>query len=137
LSLLGLAQYPVALFDMASLARCVATLGGLLSQGVCDQSIDAFGNSSPGNCDGKLVERVCWLQPGEDWRCFKELIKAVELAVKDQREVLVKCHPEMVAMKVMQYKLDEYAHTPPRESGQLKARVGADPRTQDLKHSAS
>ena len=110
---------------MSSLARCVGTLGGLFSRGVCDDVLDASGDFVQGTTDGKLVERVCWLKPGDDWRCLKELIKSVELAVKDQREMLVKCHPEMCAMKGCQGKLDEYAHADKASDGRLKARVRA------------
>ena len=122
LTLLGLAQYNVALHDMGSLARCVATLGGLLSQGVYDHVTNADGSASPGSTTGKLAGRVCWLTPGDDWACLAELVRAVELALKDQREMLLKCHPEMVGMKGMQYLLDQYARPPARRSGHLKAK---------------
>ena len=42
-----------------------------------------------------LCERVCWLKPGADWECMRELIGGLEAAVKDSREMLVKCHPQV------------------------------------------
>ena len=91
LLLLGQASYSVVLHDPASLARCVATLGGLLSRGMHSHIILPNGSIGEGKRSSKLHERVCWMKPGDDWDCMRELIASVESAVKDQREMLTKC----------------------------------------------
>ena len=119
LTLIGLSQHPVALFDSAVLARCVATLGGLIARGL----------STAGKLNGKLCERVCFLQPGDDWRCLAGLIKAVELTMKEHREMLLKCHPDFAALKTMNVLLEEYAHPPAKSPGLIKHKVRQPPPT--------
>jgi serine/threonine protein kinase len=92
LLLLGQAAYPVVMYDPAVLARCVATLGGLLSRGVHSLVTRPDGSVHEGHRSPQLHERVCWLKPGADWECLRKLLDAVEQAAKDQREMLVKCH---------------------------------------------
>jgi hypothetical protein len=80
------------MYDPAVLARCVATLGGLLSRGVHSLVTRPDGSVHEGHRSPQLHERVCWLKPGADWECLRKLLDAVEQAAKDQREMLVKCH---------------------------------------------
>jgi len=99
LLLLGQASYPVVLHDPAVLARCVATLGGLLSKGVHpEQIMRPDGSFGEGKRSTLLHERVCWLKPGEDWECLAELLLAIEDAVKGSREMLVKCHHKFIEL---------------------------------------
>jgi len=97
LLLLGQAAYPVVLHDPAVLARCVATLGGLLSRGVHSFVTLPDGSMGEGRRSPQLHERVCWLKPG-DWECQRELVAAIEHAVKDSREMLVKCHQKFIEL---------------------------------------
>jgi len=122
LTLMGLAQHSVAIFDSAVLARCVGTLCGLLSHGVASQVTRADGTSSAGKISSKLSERVCYLSSAEDWSCLKELVKAIETCMSENREVILKCHPEYAALKPVQQLLDEYVHDSSRRANHLKAR---------------
>jgi len=109
LALMGLTQHSVALHDMAVLARCVATLGGLLAKGVASEVVCPDGSRAEGCPGGKLSERVCFLQSADDWNCLEELIKAVETTTKEHREILVKCNPDFAALKPLPHLLDEFA----------------------------
>jgi len=95
--LLGQASYQVVLHDPSTLARCVATLGGLLSSGVHTHVTLPDGSIGEGKRSQLLHERVCWLKPG-DWECLKELIAGIESAVKESREMLVKCHAKFIEL---------------------------------------
>ena len=107
--LLGQAHYDVVLHDPATLTRCVATLGGLLSRGVHQFVTLPDGTTTEGKRGSKLLhERVCFLRPGADWECMKELLQALDLAVKESREMLVKCHGKFVELSKLQSLLDKY-----------------------------
>ena len=111
LLLLGQATYPVVLHDPSALARCVATLGGLVSRGVHSSLTLPDGSIGEGRRSQLLHERVCWLQPGADWHCLEELIVGIETAVRESREMLVKCHPRFVELCKLEGKgglLDKY-----------------------------
>eukprot|EP00325_Prymnesiales_sp_UTEX-LB-985_P010454 CAMPEP_0174696954 /NCGR_PEP_ID=MMETSP1094-20130205/2949_1 /TAXON_ID=156173 /ORGANISM="Chrysochromulina brevifilum, Strain UTEX LB 985" /LENGTH=813 /DNA_ID=CAMNT_0015893833 /DNA_START=64 /DNA_END=2505 /DNA_ORIENTATION=- len=96
--LLGQASYQVVLHDPAVLARCVATLGGLLSRGVhYSHVIRPDGSVGVGKRSQLLHERVCWLKPG-DRECLRELIVGIESAVRESREMLVKCHSKLIEL---------------------------------------
>ena len=113
LLLLGQASYPVVLHDPATLARCVATLGGLLSRGVHSHITMPDGSVGEGKRSNLMHERVCWLKPGADWDCMKELILGVETAVKESREMLVKCHQNFTKLHKLEGKnglLEMYRH---------------------------
>jgi len=99
LTLIGVAQHHVAMFDSAVLARCVGTIGGLLSRGVADWVTGLDGTWKPGKASAKLTERVCFLNCAEDWECMKQLAVALEHALSEGREVILKCHPEFASMK--------------------------------------
>jgi len=106
--LMGQAHYAVVLHDPAVLARCVGTLGGLLSQGVHEYVTLADGTVGEGKRSSKLLERVCWLKSDKDWECFTELLAGIEAAVKENREMLVKCHHKFVELSKLQTLLDKY-----------------------------
>lgn len=80
-----------------------------------------------GMIGGRLRDRVCYLKSANDWDCFHNLIKGIEAAVKDSREMLVKCYPNFVAMKPLQAVLDDVAQEPKRQANHLKAKVMALP----------
>jgi hypothetical protein len=74
------------------------------------------GSTSEGKRGSKLLhERVCWLKPGPDWECLQELINAIESAVTESREMLVKCHAKFVELNTLKTLLDRY------RSGERKA----------------
>ena len=124
LTLVGQAIYPVVLCGPATLARCVATLGGLLSRGVHSSVTLPDGTTQAGKATAKnLCERVCWLKPGADWECMRELIGGLEAAVKDSREMLVKCHPKFVTLEPLSEVLDTYAHGTSRQAAHLKQKL--------------
>ena len=107
--LLGQAHYNVVLHDPATLARCVGTLGGLLSKGVTGNVILPDGTVTEGKRGSKqLHERVCFLKPGVDWECMAELLNALELSVKESREMLVKCHAKFVELNSLKDLLEKY-----------------------------
>ena len=108
LLLLGQASYQVILHDPSTLARCVATLGGLLSRGVHSHVVRPDGSNGKGKRGGMLHERVCWLTPGADWECLAELLDAVEAAVKESREMLVKCHAKFCEMQPLDKLLSKF-----------------------------
>ena len=87
--LLGQAHYPCVLHDPSALARCVGTLGGLLSKGV---------HGADGKRSSNLSERVCWLRAdSSDWQCLEELCDALEEHARESREILVKVHAKFAA----------------------------------------
>jgi len=108
LLLLGQAHYSVVLHDPATLARCVATLGGLLSRGVHDVVLKPDGTVGEGRRGGKLYERVCWLKPGADWECLEALLEGIEAAARESREMLVKCNAKMTELMTVGALLDKY-----------------------------
>ena len=109
LLLLGQAHYPVVLHDASTLARCVATLGGLLSRGVHNHVVMPDGSTGEGKSGTKVLhERLCFLKPGDDWKCMEQLLEGIELAVKESREMLIKCHAKFCEMHKLQSLLDKY-----------------------------
>jgi len=108
-TLIGQAHYPVVLHDPAVLARCVATLGALLW---CGQTTEVSrpdnGTLEESSTAGALWQRACYLCTEADWECLTELIVAMEQTVKEQRELLRKCHHELVALKALPALLDEF-----------------------------
>lgn len=121
ITLIGQAHYPVVMHDPAVLARCVSTLGALLWCGQADQVI----RPDDGKCEdstitGTLWQRACYLQPGADWDCLAELLHAIEHTVKEQRELLRKCHHEIVQLESMGKLLDTFGQSSP--GSRLKAR---------------
>ena len=118
LLLLGQAQYQVVLHDPSTLARCVATLGGLLSRGCHSVVFQRDGSVAEGKKGGKLAERVCWLKPGADWRCLEELLDGIESAACESREMLVKCHSKFIEMHSLSDILDKYVPQLPRRGAQ-------------------
>ena len=121
LLLLGQAQYQVVLHDPSTLARCVATLGGLLSRGCHSVVFQRDGSVAEGKKGGKLAERVCWLKPGADWRCLEELLDGIESAACESREMLVKCHSKFIEMHSLSDILDKFRNSPDggRKAGHL------------------
>ena len=110
LTLIGQANFGVVLHDSAVLARCVGTLGTLLWSGHAEEvrRPDDSGELVDGVASGgALWQRGCLLQPG-DWRCLSELVSAMEQTVKEQRELLKKCHPELVGVKKLEDLLKEF-----------------------------
>lgn len=105
LTLIGQASFGVVLHDSAVLARCVGTLGTLLWCGHADEvrrpDNTAELEEGVATSGGALWQRGCLLQPG-DWACLSELVSAMEQTVKEQRELLKKCHPELVAVKKLE-----------------------------------
>ena len=123
LTLLGQANYHVVLHDPSTLARCVATLGALLSRGLVRSVTQEDGSSAEGVAGvPRLRDRVCYLKSEQDWECLRDLIKGVETAMKDSREMVVKCHPNFIALKPLQTVLDELAKGE-RQASNLKAKV--------------
>ena len=109
MTLIGQAHYPVVLHDPAVLSRCVATLGALLWCGQTDEVVrpDDF-TAEESTTKGALWQRVCYLRAEADWECLAELIVAMEQTVKEQRELLRKCHPELVAIKGLKSMLNDF-----------------------------
>ena len=106
--LLGQAHYPVVLHDQATLARCVATLGGLLSKGVHDIVYQTDGSACGAKRGSKLEERVCWLKTGLDWACLEDLLHAIEVSATESREMLVKCNAKFTELLSINELLDKY-----------------------------
>ena len=120
--LLGQAAYSVVLHDPSVLARCVATLGGLLSRGVHSTITLPDGSVGEGKRSQLLHERVCWLKPGADWECLEELIIGIETAVKESREMLVKCQKEFIELGKLDGKeglLSKYRNSTDRRATHL------------------
>lgn len=90
--LLGQASYSVAQLEWVSLARCVATLGGLLSHGMHHIVWRRDGSSCKdrGRSRIALRERVCFLRSGEDWECLRALVDVLEVSVRDRPEMLMR-----------------------------------------------
>jgi len=109
LTLIGQANYNVVLHDPSTLARCVATLGELLAKGVGRNVAQEDGSTSEGVIGARLRDRACHLRSELDWECMKDLIKGVDAAMKDSREMIVKCHPKFVALKPLAIVMDELA----------------------------
>ncbi|KAL1496830.1 hypothetical protein AB1Y20_014416 [Prymnesium parvum] len=107
LTLLGHANYHVVLHDPSTLARCVGTLASLLCNGTA-RTPDREGTL---HGDGRS-----YMSSDEDWECLRELVKGVEAAVKDSREMLVKCHSNFVALRPLQDILDELCPEPKRQT---------------------
>ena len=126
--LLGQAHYPSVIHDPKTLARCVATIGGLLSQGVHSFVYRSDGSVGEGRRSGKLLERVCWLQTADDWACLDELMDGVEAAAKESREMLVKCHSKFIELLPLQQILDKY-----QRRGDMGERKAAHLQKQDIK----
>ena len=122
LTLLGQASYSVVLHEPSTLTRCVATLGELLSRGVARNVAQEDGSNCEGSICGRLRDRVCYLRSDDDWACMRDLIKGVDAAIKDSREMIVKCHPSFVALKPLQDILDELAQQE-RTANCLKGKV--------------
>jgi len=122
LTLVGLARLEVAVRAPAQLARCVATLAGLLSRGVINEIVQADGSRASGRLGGKLRQRCCFLEGAEDWDCLAELVDTLQGAVVDDREILTKCNPKFVDLKKLPEILDEYADSTRRSADHLKAR---------------
>jgi len=122
LTLLGQANYSVVLHDPSTLARCVATLGALLSRGVARNVAQEDGSTAEGTLGGRLRDRVCFLKTDADWDCLRDLVKGVDAAVKDSREMIVKCHADFVALRPLQTVLEDLAQHPKRQANHLKAK---------------
>ena len=123
LTLLGQANYTVVLHDPTTLARCVATLGELLSRGIGRNVAQEDGSTSEGTIGARLRDRACHLRSDDDWDCLQNLIKGVDAAIKDSREMVVKCHPSFIALKPLQTILEELAQEPQRTANHLKPKV--------------
>ena len=124
LTLLGQATYPVVLHGPAALARCVATLGGLLSRGVHSIVTLPDGTTAEGKKASKLLhERVCFLKQPSDWECMEALVGGVEAAMEKSREMLTKCHLKFVTMHPIDRLLETYARDGGRKQGNLKKTV--------------
>ena len=113
--------------DPAVLARCVATIGALLWCGQANEVIRPDdGKSEESTTTGALWQRVCYLQSGTDWDCLTELLSAIEHTVKEQRELLRKCHHEIVELQSMGRLLDTFGQAPDSDQrshgSRLKAR---------------
>jgi hypothetical protein len=122
-TLIGQAHYPVVLHDPAVLARCVATLGALLWCGKTEEvSRPDDGTLEESTTAGSLWQRACYLRTAADWECLTELVVAMEQTVKEQRELLRKCHHELVALKPLPKLLDEFANTPEAAPSRLKVK---------------
>ena len=123
ITLIGQAHYPVVLHDPAVLARCVATLGALLW---CGQTAEVArpDNGAPeeSSTAGALWQRACYLCTEADWACLAELIIAMEQTVKEQRELLRKCHHELVALKALPALLDEFGDEASEAPSRLKTK---------------
>jgi len=65
---------------------------------------------------------VCYLKIDQDWDRHRDLIKGVDAALKDSREMVVKCHASFVALMPLQAVLDELAQEPKRQATHLKAK---------------
>lgn len=122
LTLIGLAHFDVAVSEPSSLARCVAVLGGIIGGriGVCEA--DAGGiHCAPGSRaagisarsisyeldadpeisrDGgfdKSADLTNFLRKS-DAPCLEALVAALETALVEQREMLLKNHPHFVEL---------------------------------------
>jgi len=60
-----------------------------------------------GSIGARLRDRACHLRSDLDWECMRELIKGVDAAMKDSREMIVKCHPKFVALKTLSEVMEE------------------------------
>lgn len=128
LLLLGQAHYPVVLHDPSTLARCVATLGGLLSRGVAEVVHLPNGTVGEGKRGGRLTERVCWLKPGSDWACLEELLKGLEAGARESREMLVKVNARFLELLPLKELLDKYS-----KKGPMGERLATHLTKQDVK----
>lgn len=86
-------------------------------------SLSRMARPSDGIITGRLRDRVCYLRSDEDWDCLANLIKGVDVAIKDSREMLVKCHPSFIALKPLPSVLDDLAQHPKRTANHLKGKV--------------
>ena len=86
----------------------------------CIAATQEDGSTAEGVLGGRLRDRVCYLKTDHDWDCLKALIKGVDAAIKDSREMIVKCHANFVELKPLQSVLGELAQEPKRQASHLK-----------------
>lgn len=123
LTLIGLSRHKVALCGPEVLARCIATLGALISRGLVDEVVLSDGSRAPGKLGSKLRHRVSYLQSPADWDCLAELMESLQTTLCENREILIKCHPKYIELKKLHDVLDDYSDMPKRNVNHLKAKV--------------
>lgn len=127
LTLIGLNRLNVACCSPAMQARCIATLGALVSRGIVDEVCQSDGTRARGKIGSKLRQRVCFLESAADWDCLAALLDSLQSALVDNREIVIKCHPKYIELKKLSEILDDLSNLPRRTASHLKARVRAVP----------